>query len=331
MPRAPLLCSSRWDPPDTRFAEIEGASPEVRHLKREMALVARDPDVTVLLTGESGTGKERVAKAIHDASPRGGEPFVVIDCAGLSPTLAEDALFGHQRGAFTGAMDDRAGPFERAARGTILLDEVGELSLDLQMKLLRAIQSRTVLRLGSVRETGFDARIMAATNVDLEAAVARGRFREDLYYRLDVYRIRLPALRQRGAADVAALIDATLRRLSARRGTPAPSVDAAAMARLARHRWPGNVRELENVVERMLVASAGRSCVTADDLPSSIADTRDRDRRILAGPPSAREVEAALASHDFKPTAAAAALGLSRHQLYRLVRRYGVGQPKAVP
>lgn len=229
MARAPLLRMERPSP----FPEIDGASPAVARLKHHMSCVARDRDVTVLLAGESGTGKERVARAIHRASPRASGPFVVIDCAGLAPTLTEDALFGHMRGAFTGATDDRPGPFERADGGTVLLDEVGDLPLELQMKLLRAIQSRRIQRLGSTREVAFDVRVVAATNVDLAAAVSRGRFRADLYYRLNVYEVRVPSLRERGAADVAAApigtprasaaagADRPLRRFrSARRGTP---------------------------------------------------------------------------------------------------------------
>src|SRR5437660_12449824 len=162
---------------DDRFPEIDGTSHEIRSLKRHMLGVARDADITVLILGESGTGKERVARAIHRASPRCRAPFIVVNCAGLAPTLVEDELFGHVRGAFTGAVDSRPGPFERASGGTVLLDEVGDLTPDVQMKLLRALQQRTVPRLGGTHETSFDVRIIAATNVDLEAALARGRFR----------------------------------------------------------------------------------------------------------------------------------------------------------
>ncbi len=173
---------------DDSFPEIDGASTEIRTLKQHMLSVARDPDVTVLIVGESGTGKERVARAIHRLSPRSHAPFVVVDCASLSATLVEDELFGHVRGAFTGAIRDQAGPFERARGGTVLLDEVGDLTPDLQMKLLRALQARTVQRLGGGSETTFDVRVIASTNVDLAVARARGRFREDLY--LSAQRVR---------------------------------------------------------------------------------------------------------------------------------------------
>src|SRR5438132_10958808 len=200
--------------PDDLFAEIDGRSLEICTLKEHMLRVARDGDITVLILGESGTGKERVARSIHRASPRSRAPFVVVNCAGLAPTLAEDELFGHVRGAFTGAVDSRPGPFERATGGTVLLDEVGDLTLDLQMKLLRALQQRSVVRLGATHETSFDVRIIAATNVDLRAATARGRFREDLYYRLKVYELSVPPLRRRGAADVQALATAILARFA---------------------------------------------------------------------------------------------------------------------
>jgi transcriptional regulator with GAF, ATPase, and Fis domain len=249
------------------FAEIDGTSAPVLALKRDMRCVASDPHVTVLITGESGTGKERVAEAIHRASPRAASPFVVIDCAGLSSTLAEDALFGHVRGAFTGAVDDRAGPFERAEGGTILLDEIGDLPFDVQMKLLRAIQSRTVQRLGGAGSRRFDVRIMAATHVDLPSAVSRGKFREDLYYRLRVYELAVPPLRRRGAADIRALAIAIVARLARRRGRVAPAIDASALDLLAEHTWPGNVRELENVLERMVVAAGGEPVLRIAHMP----------------------------------------------------------------
>lgn len=222
-----------------------------------MWCVARDRDVTVLLTGESGTGKERVARAIQRASPRANAPFVVVDCAGLSATLAEDTLFGHIRGAFTGAIDERLGPFERANGGTVLLDEIGDLPLELQMKLLRAIQSRTIQRLGARQELAFDVRIIAATNVDLNAARAAGRFRDDLYYRLNVFEISVPPLRRRGAVDVRALVTTILQHFADRRRIAPPLIDAGTMERLLSYAWPGNVRELENTLHRAVLLSSG--------------------------------------------------------------------------
>lgn len=326
----PLGARRCWPRPSgDEFPQIDGTSLAVRRLKREMARVAGDPDVTVLLTGESGTGKDRIARAIHAASPRARAPFVVVDCAGLSPSLVEDSLFGHVRGAFTGAIADREGPFERAAGGTVFLDEIGELTIDLQLRLLRVLQSRVVVRLGSAREVGFDARILAATNVDLAAARARGRFRDDLFYRLSVYEIRVPPLRRRGAPDIIALIGSIVERLAGRRGIRPPSVSPEAMDVLVRHSWPGNVRELENAVERSIVAAAGEGILSADHLPEHLASVRDA---VPAGEPITRErVLEALERHAFRRGPSAAALGLSRHQLYRLEKRHGIAYARRRP
>jgi transcriptional regulator with PAS, ATPase and Fis domain len=302
------------------FPEIDGRSVPILCLKRHMRNVARDRDVTVLILGESGTGKDRVAAAIHRASVRARAPFVVVNCAGLAPTLAEDELFGHVRGAFTGAHEGRPGAFERAAGGTVFLDEIGDLGVDLQMKLLRAIQQRAVQRLGDVRETSFDVRLLAATNVDLAAAVVAGRFRADLYYRLNVYELRVPPLRERGTDDARALARVLLERSAVRRGRSVPAIDPAVMDRLMRYRWPGNVRELENTIEHMIVAAAESTILSVRHLPDRFSiESRPPGRR---DPLSRIEMIAALERHDSRPGRAAAALGLSRHQFYRLARRY---------
>jgi transcriptional regulator with GAF, ATPase, and Fis domain len=305
------------------FHEIDGSSPPVVALKRDMASVAHDADVTVLISGESGTGKERVAQAIHRASPRAGAPFVVVDCAGMAATLAEDALFGHVRGAFTGAVDDRAGPFERANGGTVLLDEVGDLPRDLQMKLLRAVQSRTVQRLGGSHTIPFDVRIIAATHVDLAEAVSRGRFRDDLYYRLKVYEIVVPPLRRRGADDLGVLTTAIVRRLADRRGGAVPAIAPDAGERLAGHEWPGNVRELENVLERMIVAAAGEPVLRTVHMPAYLrgSGASSTSRREL---PGVERIVETLRRTGFSCARTATELGLSRHQVYRLVKRHGI-------
>lgn len=319
---------ARGDP----FPEVDGSSSEIGHLKRHMLRVARDADVTVLILGESGTGKERVARAVHRASPRGRGPFVVVNCAGLSPTLVEDELFGHVRGAFTGAVDDRSGPFERADGGTVLLDEVGDLTPDLQMKLLRALQQRTVQRLGGRHEASFDVRVIAATNVDLALARAGGRFREDLYYRLKVYELRVPPLRRRGAADIRTLAAAILERLAERRRRPPPALDPAAMEALVRHAWPGNVRELENTLECMIVAAGVEPLLTTAHLPDAFG-AASQPASVLAGPrraiPSAAEVLSVFERTGSRYGRTAADLGLSRHQLYRLLKRYGIRRSPA--
>lgn len=309
------------------FPEIDGVSPEIRALKRHMRRVADDAFVTVLILGESGTGKERIVSAIHRASPRRRAPLIVVNCAGLSPTLAEDQLFGHVRGAFTGAVSDQPGPFERANGGTVFLDEIGELPHDLQVKLLRALQERTLQRLGGSYETQFDVRVIAATNIELSRAVARGRFREDLYYRLKVYELRVPPLHRRGAADVRALVNALLERLAGRRDHRPPKLDAGTLDLFVRHRWPGNVRELENTLERMLVAADGDPVLTSEHLPEDFrALAREGHRPPVAAllpktPPSPADARAALELNGWRHGRAAADLGLSRHQLYRLLKR----------
>jgi len=313
--------------PDEAFQEIDGRSPAIESLKSHMRCVARDPFVTVLLLGESGAGKERIAGAIHRASPRRGAPFVVVNCAGLSPTLVEDELFGHVRGAFTGATSDRPGPFERAAGGTVFLDEVGDLTPELQIKLLRALQERTVQRLGSDRETAFDVRVIAATNADLASAVARRRFREDLYYRLKVYELRVPSLRERGTADLRALVDSMLARLTERRQRLPVTIEASAFDLLAQYDWPGNVRELENTLERMVVAADEGSPLTRAHLPDGFnarrgkAEARSNGCAEPSAPASVEEVRAALERNAFRYGRAATELGMSRHQLYRLLKR----------
>jgi len=310
------------------FPEVDGKSPEIDALKQHMLRVARDADVTTLILGESGTGKERVARAIHRVSARGRAPFVVVNCAGLSQTLIEDELFGHMRGAFTGAFSDQPGPFERASGGTVFLDEVGELASDLQMKLLRALQQRAVQRLGSRHETAFDVRVVAATNVDLTLATARGRFREDLYFRLKVYELRVPPLRRRGPADLRELVGAILKRFGERRHRSQSTLDPALWDRFVRYDWPGNVRELENTLERMIVAAGDETLLTPEHLPEDFGSLRRRGARPLAevsaAVPSAPELLAALERNGFKCERTAAELGLSRHQLYRLFKRYEI-------
>jgi two-component system, NtrC family, response regulator HydG len=313
------------DPQDDLFPELDGTSAEIRRLKEQMRLVAADPDITVLILGESGTGKERVARAIHRASPRARALFVVVNCAGLSASLIEDELFGHVRGAFTGAVADQPGPFERASGGTIFLDEVGELAPELQMKLLRALQERTVQRLGARQETAFDVRVIAATNVDLTRAIAARRFREDLYYRLKVYALKVPPLRRRGAADIRALTSTIVARFAERRHRPAPVVEPVVLERLVRHTWPGNVRELENTLECMLVTASIDPVLRLRHLPDGFdATAAARASRTM---PSPEELLSALERHEWRTVRTAAALGISRHQLHRLLTRYRMRRP----
>jgi two-component system response regulator HydG len=323
---------------DESCPELDGRSPAIDRLKHDIACVARDAYVSVLVRGESGTGKERVARAIHRLSPRASCPLVVVNCAGLTSTLAEDELFGHVRGAFTGAVADRPGPFERANGGTVFLDEIGELAADSQMKLLRALQQRTVQRLGSGRETPFDVRVIAATNADLESAQQRGRFRQDLYFRLKVYELRVPPLRRRGESDLRQLADAILQDLGARRRRSPAALAPAVWDAFVRYSWPGNVRELENTLERMIVAAGEETLLTPAHLPDDFRTVTEHVRapvldaaaiQARRAMPTPAEARAVLQRHDFKYGKAAVELGLSRHQLYRLLRRRAAAESTA--
>jgi len=233
------------------FGTMIGESPALVAAKRLLAKAASS-EVTVLLEGESGTGKEVAARAIHAESARCAGPFVTVNCGAIPESLIESELFGHERGAFTGAVAERVGVFERADRGTLFLDEVGELRVDLQVRLLRALQERTIQRVGGTREIHVDVRVIAATNRDLRADAQAGRFREDLYYRLAVFPCRLPPLRER-EGDVRVLVAAFVERFAARHNRPITKVSDEAMRVLEAYSWPGNVRQLANVVERAVI------------------------------------------------------------------------------
>jgi DNA-binding NtrC family response regulator len=255
---------------EARFAfdNIIGRSKAMQRVFEQVKAMAGS-DASVLLTGESGTGKELVARAIHHNSPRKDGPFVAVNCAAIPETLLESELFGHEKGAFTGADRKRRGLFAEASGGTMLLDEIGDLSPILQAKLLRVLQDRTVRPLGGADEVRVDVRILSATHRDLPALIADGSFREDLYYRLAVLPLRLPSLRERGE-DILLLANHFLRRAADGLGKPVEGFDDEARAWLLRHRWPGNVRELENVVERA-VTLARTVRVTRQDLHTEFA------------------------------------------------------------
>jgi two-component system response regulator AtoC len=248
------------------FEKVIGHSSALREVLDVAARVAAYP-TTVLVTGESGTGKEAVARAIHRASPRRDAPFVAVNCGAIPENLLESELFGHEKGAFTGAERAREGLIAEANGGTLFLDEIGELPSSLQVKLLRALQERTIRPVGSSQERPVDVRILAATSRDLVADVEEGRFREDLYYRVNVIHLHLPPLRTR-PEDIGALAEHFLRLHAGRLGIADASLDPALLPVLARYAWPGNVRELENVVERALVLSGGP--ITEEHLPAHV-------------------------------------------------------------
>jgi len=312
-----------------RFESLLGDSDAMRAVYDLIARVAAS-DATVLITGESGTGKELTARAVHARSARASGPFVAVNCAAIPEALLESELFGHVRGAFTDARTDRAGLFVRASGGTLFLDEIGELPLALQPTLLRAIQERMVRPVGADREVGFDARLVAATTRDLATMVEDGRFRDDLYYRLDVVRVTLPPLRERGR-DVLVLAQAFLERFAARSGTAVTGLTAPAADRLLNYRWPGNVRELANCIERA-VALARTSHLTVDDLPERIRAYRPSHVVVAADSPTELvrldEVERRYILHVLDAvggsrTEAARILGVDRKTLYRRLRSYG--------
>jgi DNA-binding NtrC family response regulator len=248
---------------------IVGKSPPMRELAHQVQRVL-ESEVAVCVSGESGTGKELVARAIHSGGQRRRGPFVAINCAGIPESLQESELFGHERGAFSGATQMRRGCFEQANGGTLLLDEIGEMSLTTQASLLRTLQEKTIRRVGGAGEITIDVRMVCATHRDLRAEVEAGRFREDLYFRLVVYPIHLPALRDR-VEDIPLLVGHFLRTLTSDVGRQVHRISPEVLEALSRHRWPGNVRELQNVVHRSLLACRGDE-ITLADLPPDIRE-----------------------------------------------------------
>lgn len=305
------------------FEGMIGTSPAMREAVQLLGRVA-SVDASVLLTGESGTGKELAARAVHERSPRHGGAFVGVNCAAISPALLESELFGHVRGAFTDARSDRSGLFEKARGGTLFLDEVAELPLPLQPKLLRALQERTVRPVGADRELPIDVRVIAATNADLSLAVREHRFREDLFYRLNVIEIQMPALRERGK-DVLLLALHFVDHFAHRMQRPAPGLSASCAAALSAYAWPGNVRELANVIERS-VALTRASRITLDDLPEHVrvrkaprgkSDVDDAGELVSLEEIERRYIRRVLEMTRGNKTLAAQILGVNRRTLYR--------------
>ena len=303
-------------------------------MKKVLDLVRRAAaaDTPVLLTGESGTGKELLARALHAGSPRTSGPFLAVNCSAIPETLLESQLFGHRRGAFTDAREDRRGLLLEACGGTVLLDEIGDMPASLQGKLLRVLQEREVHPVGAPAPVKVDVRVVAATHRDLEALVAEGRFRHDLYYRLNVITIRVPALRER-MEDLVPLIAHFLEKHGRRLGRSGCALSPEAMEALRRHHWPGNARELENAIERALVL--GRDDVLwVEDLPETVRARAMSLAPVPGGPPrplSEVEREHILHTlHEVRGNKAAAArlLGLDRKTLYRKLELYGIRRPQ---
>ncbi|MCA9553184.1 MAG: sigma 54-interacting transcriptional regulator [Myxococcales bacterium] len=328
-PRTTLRVT-RADPAATargpRHPAFDAFVTEHAPLHRSLELLTRvaPQDGTVLLLGETGTGKEVLARALHEASTRAAGPYVVVDCGAVAPALLESQLFGHRRGAFTSAVDDQLGAFEAADGGTVFLDEIGELPVDLQPKLLRALEARTVRRLGEVTDRRVDVRFVAATHRDLSEMMAAGTFRADLYYRLAVIRVDVPPLRAR-PEDIPRLAERFVADLSG--GARALAPDAYAV--LSQYDWPGNARELRNVLERAVAVTA-RPRIHAQDLfedaapgPLSFADAKNK----VVNAFERRYATALLARHHGNVSAAAKEAGLSRPALYALLRRTGAPQP----
>src|SRR5262245_30172827 len=309
-------------PPE--FEGMVGRTTAMRELFEFVARLAPYP-TTALIIGESGTGKELVARAIHRLSPRSQRTLVVCNCTTLAPTLIETELFGHVRGAFTGADRDRKGLFEAAHGGTIFLDEIGDLPLPAQAKLLRVLEERAIRRAGSTEATPVDVRVIAATNRDLAALVVAGEFRDDLYYRLNVGTVMLPPLRER-LEDLEALVRHFILRCNHRLGRGVTAISSEALTLLGRHEWPGNVRELANVIERAIVAATG-NIILPQHLPASL-----RCARVTAPAAPALTLEAAERDQILKALDAAGGrrvdaarlLGLSRRTLYRKLDRHGI-------
>jgi DNA-binding NtrC family response regulator len=305
--------------PSGLIARSEGMR-RVVELARRVAKV----DSTVLVTGESGVGKERVARLIHDQSQRAAGPFVAVNCGAVTETLLESELFGHSRGAFSGATQDRAGLFEAAAGGTLFLDEIGEVSPAMQVKLLRVLQEKEIRRVGENRSRPVDARIIAATNRELPEEVSAGRFRSDLFYRLRVIEIRIPPLRDR-RDDILPLARALTARTARRLGLSVAGFTPAAADRLSRHRWPGNVRELENAVERAVVL-AEHARFDVGDLPEEVR-SQPPERAPIGADTPLEEVEkahilAVLRAHGGNRARAAEALQIGLATLYRKLKSY---------
>ena len=318
-----------------RLGGIESSDARMRRIAEVLRAVA-DTRANVLITGESGTGKTLLARTLHQLSGRAAGPFVVVDCGALPAGLLESELFGHVRGAFTGALRDRAGVFEAARGGTLLLDEIGNAPPELQIKLLRVVQERVLERVGDTRTIEVDVRLVSATNTDLARAVQEGRFREDLYYRLDVVRLEVPPLRER-PADIALLAERFVRRFASEHGRPQQGLHPDALALLCAQPWPGNVRQLENALERAVLLGTGPRVLPADlglVAPEPAPPVAAAPVQLVAGralkaaldEPERQIILAALERNGWSRQRTARMLGINRTTLFNKMRKHGLLQ-----
>ncbi len=308
------------------FASIIGRSAEMRQVFEMVRQVAPSRS-SVLITGESGSGKEMIAEALHYNSPRKDKPFIKLHCAALTESLLESELFGHEKGAFTGAIARKRGRFELAHLGTLFLDEIGEINQNVQIKLLRVLEEKKFERVGGEETVETDVRLIAATNRDLKEAIAKGTFREDLYYRLNVVNIHIPPLRER-KEDIPLLVAAFLREFSQENNRPIEGIDAKARLALYNYSWPGNVRQLRNSIESAVVLSKGTT-ITLDDLPPNIRGETGTDSLRLAVGASLADVEkevirSTLAREGGNKSRTAEILGIGRKTLHRKIEEYGL-------
>jgi formate hydrogenlyase transcriptional activator len=307
---------------ESDFAGIVGHSSALRQVLRLVEMVAPS-DATVLLLGETGTGKELIARAIHERSRRRKENFVTLNCAAIPGTLFESELFGHERGAFTGAHTQKVGRLEAADHGTMFLDEIGDLPLELQPKLLRALQERTYERVGSARTRNVDVRLVAATNRDLEEMIAGKQFRSDLYYRLNVFPVRIPPLRER-REDIPLLARHFTQKYARRMGKHIETIPAGTMERLMRWHWPGNVRELENLIERSVIMTGGSALAVS--LPEKMSGAIDA-AAVVGNFEEQQRIESTLRETKGRvsgPNGAAVRLGVKRSTLLDRMRKLGI-------
>jgi formate hydrogenlyase transcriptional activator len=326
---------------ERRFVQIIGKSPALKAVLEQVERVA-STDSTVLIHGETGTGKELIAHAVHNVSPRSGRPFIKLNCAAIPFDLLESELFGHERGAFTGAIAQKIGRFELADKGTLFLDEVGDIPLALQPKLLRVLQEQEFERLGSGRTHKVDVRLVAATNRDLLGMASRNEFRSDLYYRLNVFPISLPPLRER-REDIPALVEHFVEIFSRRMGRHIRDIPPETIAAFSSYSWPGNIRELQNLVERAVILSQdgvfrsplSSSVVQIASSPSPGTTTEPPPPMTPAAPLTLRDSERMLVLHTLQttgwviggPNGAAVKLGLQRTTLIRRMKKLGIERP----